>query len=154
MIWLRQVGMAREGLSKQVLEQFEVPFPPLPEQRRIVAKIDQLMTLCDALDAQLSARTGKQAALLDAVMSEYAVAAPAPRPVPRAPKAQAAERPAEASDQPRRRGRPPRAGRIPEATSEADAIRQLEARKLERAQLEQAQLERAQGTRQPSLFEG
>jgi type I restriction enzyme S subunit len=52
MIWGRQVGMAREGLSKKVLEQFEIPLPPLAEQKRIVAKVDELMALCDQLEAQ------------------------------------------------------------------------------------------------------
>jgi len=52
MIWKRQVGMAREGLSKKVLEQFEIPLPPLEEQKRIVAKVDELMALCDTLEAQ------------------------------------------------------------------------------------------------------
>lgn len=52
MIWERQVGMAREGLSKKVLEQFEIPLPPLAEQKRIVAKVDELMALCDKLEAQ------------------------------------------------------------------------------------------------------
>jgi type I restriction enzyme S subunit len=42
--------MAREGLSKKVLEQFEIPVPPLAEQHRIVARIDQLMARCDALE--------------------------------------------------------------------------------------------------------
>jgi type I restriction enzyme S subunit len=50
MIWGRQVGMAREGLSKKVLEQFEIPLPPLSEQKRIVAKADELMALCDQLE--------------------------------------------------------------------------------------------------------
>jgi type I restriction enzyme S subunit len=53
MIWGRQVGMAREGLSKKVLEQFEIPLPPLAEQRRIVARVAQLMRLCDVLEDQL-----------------------------------------------------------------------------------------------------
>jgi type I restriction enzyme, S subunit len=49
-IWTQQVGMSREGLSKKVLELFEIPIPPLDEQRRIVAKIDQLMARCDELE--------------------------------------------------------------------------------------------------------
>jgi type I restriction enzyme, S subunit len=50
MIWTRQVGMSREGLSKKVLDQFQIPLPPLAEQRRIVAKIDELMARCDELE--------------------------------------------------------------------------------------------------------
>lgn len=56
MIWGRQVGMAREGLSKKVLEQFEIPIPPLTEQKRIVARVDELMALCDRLESQLNER--------------------------------------------------------------------------------------------------
>ena len=47
-----------------------VPLPPLAEQRRIVAKIDQLMTLCDQLDQQIDAATSKQTTLLNAVMAQ------------------------------------------------------------------------------------
>jgi type I restriction enzyme S subunit len=54
LVWTRQVGMAREGLSKKVLELFEVPVPPLAEQKRIVAKVNELMILCDALEAKLT----------------------------------------------------------------------------------------------------
>ena len=45
--------MAREGLSKKVLEQFEIPLPPLAEQRRIVSRITELMRFCDVLESQL-----------------------------------------------------------------------------------------------------
>jgi type I restriction enzyme, S subunit len=56
MIWGRQVGMAREGLSKKVLEQFEIPLPPLKEQKRIVVKVDELMALVDQLETQMQER--------------------------------------------------------------------------------------------------
>ncbi|MCU7944139.1 MAG: restriction endonuclease subunit S, partial [Candidatus Thiodiazotropha sp. (ex Cardiolucina cf. quadrata)] len=52
LVWGRQVGMAIEGLSKKVLEMFEFPIPPLAEQHRIVAKVDELMVLCDQLEQQ------------------------------------------------------------------------------------------------------
>ena len=52
LVWGRQVGMAIEGLSKKVLERFEMPIPPLAEQQRIVAKVDELMALCDQLEQQ------------------------------------------------------------------------------------------------------
>lgn len=53
MIWGRQVGMAREGLSKKVLEQFEIPLPPIAEQKRIVERVAKLMRYCDELEAHL-----------------------------------------------------------------------------------------------------
>ena len=51
------------------LIRYVIPLPPLPEQRRIVAKIDQLMALCDTLDQQIAATTTQQTAILDAVMA-------------------------------------------------------------------------------------
>lgn len=49
-----------------------VPFalPPLPEQFRIVAKAEQLLTLCDTLDQQIDSATDKQTELLNAVMAQ------------------------------------------------------------------------------------
>ncbi len=47
-----------------------IPLPPLPEQHRIVAKVDQLIALCDALEYQIDAATGKQTALLNGVMAQ------------------------------------------------------------------------------------
>lgn len=35
-------GVTRQALTKQMIESFRLPVPPLPEQRRIVAKIDSL----------------------------------------------------------------------------------------------------------------
>ncbi|KTT12283.1 hypothetical protein NS2R_10195 [Pseudomonas oryzihabitans] len=41
-------------LSASRLAAIEFPLPPLPEQHRIVAKVDQLMALCDQLKARLN----------------------------------------------------------------------------------------------------
>lgn len=47
-----QVGVSREGLSIGKLAQFVIPIAPLAEQHRIVAKVDELMALCDQLETQ------------------------------------------------------------------------------------------------------
>lgn len=46
-----------------------IPLPPLPEQHRIVAKIDQLMALCDRLEANIATATHQQTKLLHALMA-------------------------------------------------------------------------------------
>jgi type I restriction enzyme S subunit len=46
------------------------PLPPLAEQRRIVAKVDQLLALVDDLETQLAASRATAAKLLDAIISE------------------------------------------------------------------------------------
>lgn len=45
---------------------FPVPIPPLAEQHRIVAKVNELMTLCDHLDAALARAETSRTRLLDA----------------------------------------------------------------------------------------
>ncbi|MGS0497413.1 restriction endonuclease subunit S [Pseudoalteromonas mariniglutinosa] len=70
LVWDRQVGMAIEGLSKKVLEQFEFPIPPLEEQHRIVAKVDELMALCDQLKARLTDVQITQLHLTDAIVEQ------------------------------------------------------------------------------------
>lgn len=46
------------------------PLPPIEEQHRIVAKIDELMALCDSLDQQIDIATSRQADLLNAVIAQ------------------------------------------------------------------------------------
>ena len=57
-----------------------LPLPPLLEQHRIVAKVDELMTLCDALKARLAEARTTQVRLADAIV-ERAIAAPEPASV-------------------------------------------------------------------------
>lgn len=58
------------GLSAGRLKTIEIPCPPLDEQQRIVAKIDQLMALCDRLEAAIAAAQTKQTDLLNALMAQ------------------------------------------------------------------------------------
>ena len=46
------------------------PLPPLAEQHRIVAKVDELMALCDRLEASLTATAATRRRLLDALLAE------------------------------------------------------------------------------------
>lgn len=56
------------SINKTQLQRCPVPLPPTSEQSRIVAKIDELMVLCDSLDQQIDAATSKQTELLNALM--------------------------------------------------------------------------------------
>lgn len=46
------------------------PLPPLAEQHRIVAKVDELMTLCDRLEASLATADDIRRRLLEALLAE------------------------------------------------------------------------------------
>ncbi len=65
---LTKQGVTVESVKFDEFANTKFPLPPLPEQHRIVAKIDQLTALCDTLEQQIDAATGKQTELLDAVM--------------------------------------------------------------------------------------
>ena len=56
-------------LNTSIVVSHLFPLPPLPEQQRIVKKVDQLMALCDTLEQQIDAASIKQAQLLTAIMA-------------------------------------------------------------------------------------
>jgi type I restriction enzyme S subunit len=69
-----------EGASKQTtnlasinmtqLRSCPLPLPPRAEQRRIVAKVDELMAMCDQLEARLTSAQGESRRLLEAVFHQ------------------------------------------------------------------------------------
>jgi type I restriction enzyme S subunit len=61
-----QVGVSREGLSIAKLGQFLIPVPPLTEQSRIVARVDDLRGLCSDLRQRLTTGLAQQALLAEA----------------------------------------------------------------------------------------
>jgi type I restriction enzyme S subunit len=63
-------GAALKHLHLVDLRALPFPLPPLAEQSRIVAKVDQLMALCDQLEARLGAAQTERRRLLAAVLHE------------------------------------------------------------------------------------
>ena len=58
-----QSGTSVPALSQRVIGSIRILVPPLPEQKRIVAKVDELMALCDDLEAKQQGVRTKQIAL-------------------------------------------------------------------------------------------
>jgi len=63
-------GTTFPSIAYADLAGLEIWLPPLAEQRRIVAKIDQLMALCNRLEKQIDAATSKRTELLNALMAQ------------------------------------------------------------------------------------
>ncbi len=48
----KSTGTTINNLGLMAMNEFPIPLPPLSEQKRIVAKVDELMALCDKLEAE------------------------------------------------------------------------------------------------------
>ncbi len=68
-------GTTRSRISRSNLGALPVPLPPLAEQKRIVAKVDQLMALVDQLEMQLASSRRLATSLMNAVVAELTAAA-------------------------------------------------------------------------------
>jgi type I restriction enzyme S subunit len=63
-------GGAQPNLNVGKISNTVVPIPPLAEQHRIVAKVDELMALCDTLNARLKDAQTTQIHLADAIVEQ------------------------------------------------------------------------------------
>lgn len=63
-------GMGQPNLNTPIIAAWHFPLPPLLEQKRIVAKISQLMALCDELECQLRSTASVSRALLEALLQQ------------------------------------------------------------------------------------
>ena len=63
-------GTAQPKMNQAKMNSIPVALPPLAEQHRIVAKVDELMALCDRLEASLTTDSATRHHLLDALLHE------------------------------------------------------------------------------------
>lgn len=61
-------SLSMQNVSRAVIYGLLIPLPPLGEQHRIGAKVDELMALCDKLEAQLTSAQTDTSRLLEAVL--------------------------------------------------------------------------------------
>lgn len=70
-------GVSMVHMTKEKMEKLVVPVPPLAEQHRIVAKVDELMALCDRLEAQQVDADSAHAQLVQALLNSLTQASDA-----------------------------------------------------------------------------
>jgi type I restriction enzyme S subunit len=63
-------GTGISHFTGKSLQTYLVPLPPFAEQRRIVAKVEELMALCDRLETSLANGEGVRGRLLEALLAD------------------------------------------------------------------------------------
>ncbi|MGH9384661.1 MAG: restriction endonuclease subunit S [Vicinamibacterales bacterium] len=67
---LAATGLTAKGIKAAKLKRLPIAVAPMDEQRRIVAKVDELMALCDQLETALRISQTEKSRLLEAVLHE------------------------------------------------------------------------------------
>ncbi|OQX38207.1 MAG: restriction endonuclease subunit S [Oceanospirillales bacterium LUC14_002_19_P2] len=62
-------GIAMIHMTKERMEKLVLPIPPLQEQHRIVAKVDELMALCDQIEQQTEASLSAHTTLVENLLA-------------------------------------------------------------------------------------
>ena len=69
-IYAKSTGTANQAnIGMEAIMNWPLPIPPLEEQHRIVAKVDELMSLCDALEAQTEASIAAHQTLVETLLN-------------------------------------------------------------------------------------
>jgi type I restriction enzyme S subunit len=63
-------SLSMKNVSRNVIYDLPIPLPPLAEQKRIVAKVDELMAICEQLESQLDSQQKGRRQLLEALLYE------------------------------------------------------------------------------------
>lgn len=71
---IAQRAINQSSINQKNLGKTLIPLPPLAEQKRIVAKVDELMALCDQLEAQQQERETRKSTLARASLARFATA--------------------------------------------------------------------------------
>lgn len=69
---LKGTGTTVEGIKQEQLQEYLIGLPPLAEQHRIVAKVDDLMALCDQLELRSESQLAAHQTLVEALLATLA----------------------------------------------------------------------------------
>ena len=67
-------GGAAPRVNVSIVKAYPIPIPPLNEQHRIVAKVDELTALCDTLKSHVSEVQTSQVELADVIVQQATAA--------------------------------------------------------------------------------
>lgn len=70
-VGLSQRAAGQSGVNKKALENYSIPIPPLTEQKRIVKKLDALLSRIDSATEHLQSKLDLSKQLFDSVLDEF-----------------------------------------------------------------------------------